>query len=36
MVMNSPNSMVQKSEYAEALNVSGLQVVNWIFLESEL
>ncbi|TVP75242.1 MAG: GTP cyclohydrolase, partial [Puniceicoccaceae bacterium] len=36
MVMNSPNSMVQKSEYAHALNASGLNVVNWIFLESEL
>jgi 3,4-dihydroxy 2-butanone 4-phosphate synthase/GTP cyclohydrolase II len=36
MVMNSPNSMVQKSEYAQALHESGLNVVNWIFLESEL
>jgi len=36
MIMNSPNSMVQKSEYAQALNESGLNVVNWIFLESEL
>jgi 3,4-dihydroxy 2-butanone 4-phosphate synthase/GTP cyclohydrolase II len=36
MIMNSPNSMVQKSEYAHALNASGLQVVNWIFLESEM
>jgi 3,4-dihydroxy 2-butanone 4-phosphate synthase / GTP cyclohydrolase II len=36
MVMNSPNSLVLKSEYAHALNSSGLNVVNWIFLESEL
>lgn len=34
MVMNSPNSLVQKSEYAEALHRSGLNVENWIFLES--
>lgn len=36
MVMNSPSSLVQKSEYASALNASNLNVVNWIFLESEL
>jgi 3,4-dihydroxy 2-butanone 4-phosphate synthase/GTP cyclohydrolase II len=36
MVMNSPNSLVLKSEYGVALNASGLNVVNWIFLESEL
>lgn len=36
MVMNSPNSMVQKSEYAQALNESGLNVTKWIFLESEI
>ena len=36
MIMNSPNSMVQKSEYAQALHESGLNVVNWIFLESEM
>ncbi|MGA0369438.1 MAG: GTP cyclohydrolase [Kiritimatiellia bacterium] len=35
MVMNSPNSLVTKSEYAQALNQSGLNVENWIFLESE-
>lgn len=35
MVMNSPNSLVQKSEYADALNRSGLNVEKWIFLESE-
>lgn len=35
MVMNSPNSLVTKSEYAHALNRSGLHVENWIFLESE-
>lgn len=35
MVMNSPNSLVTKSEYAQALNRSGLNVENWIFLESE-
>jgi 3,4-dihydroxy 2-butanone 4-phosphate synthase/GTP cyclohydrolase II len=36
MVMNSPNSMVQKSEYAQALHESGLNVTGWIFLESEM
>ena len=36
MVMNSPNSMVQKSEYAQALHESGLNVTDWIFLESEI
>ncbi|WP_269542896.1 hypothetical protein [Cerasicoccus fimbriatus] len=36
MVMNSPNSLVQKNEYAQALHRSGLNVVNWIFLESEV
>jgi len=35
MVMNSPNSLVQKNEYAQALHRSGLNVVDWIFLESE-
>ncbi|WOO40651.1 hypothetical protein [Rubellicoccus peritrichatus] len=35
MVMNSPNSLVQKSEYAQALQQSGLNVTDWIFLESE-
>jgi len=35
MVMNSPNSLVAKSEYASALHQSGLNVENWIFLESE-
>lgn len=35
MVMNSPNSLVQKSEYAQALHRSGLNVSDWIFLESE-
>lgn len=36
MVMNSPNSLVQKNEYAQALHRSGLNVVDWIFLESEV
>jgi 3,4-dihydroxy 2-butanone 4-phosphate synthase/GTP cyclohydrolase II len=35
MVMNSPNSLVAKSEYALALHQSGLNVENWIFLETE-
>lgn len=35
MVMNSPNSLIQKNEYAQALNQSGLNVTDWIFLESE-
>jgi 3,4-dihydroxy 2-butanone 4-phosphate synthase/GTP cyclohydrolase II len=35
MVMNSPNSLIQKNEYAQALHRSGLNVVDWIFLESE-
>jgi len=35
MVMNSPNSLVAKSEYAQALHQSGLNVESWIFLESE-
>ncbi|MCC5847400.1 MAG: GTP cyclohydrolase [Verrucomicrobia bacterium] len=35
MVMNSPNSLVTKNEYALALHQSGLNVENWIFLESE-
>ncbi|WPJ96945.1 hypothetical protein SH580_04390 [Coraliomargarita algicola] len=36
MVMNSPNSLIQKNEYAQALHRSGLNVVDWIFLESEI
>ncbi len=35
MVMNSPNSLVTKSEYALALHKSGLNVENWIFLETD-
>lgn len=35
MVMNSPNSLVSKSEYAQALHQSGFNVEKWIFLESE-
>jgi 3,4-dihydroxy 2-butanone 4-phosphate synthase/GTP cyclohydrolase II len=35
MIMNSPNSLVTKSEYSQALNQSGLNVENWIFLEAE-
>jgi len=35
MIMNSPNSLVSKSEYAQALHQSGFNVENWIFLESE-
>tara|TARA_B100001971_G_scaffold215144_1_gene258286 strand:+ start:11327 stop:13054 length:1728 start_codon:yes stop_codon:yes gene_type:complete len=35
MVMNSPNSLIEKNEYAQALHRSGLNVVDWIFLESE-
>lgn len=35
MVMNSPNSLVSKSEYAHALHKSGFNVDKWIFLESE-
>lgn len=35
MVMNSPNSLVTKSEYAQALHQSGLNVEKWIFLESD-
>jgi len=35
MIMNSPNSLVSKSEYAQALHQSGFNVEKWIFLESE-
>ena len=34
MVMNSPSSLVKKSEYAEALNKHHIYVNSWIFLES--
>lgn len=33
MVMNSPNSLVKKAEYADALNACHMQVDRWIFLE---
>ena len=33
MVMNSPNSLVAKSEYAGALKYHGLDVTRWIFLD---
>jgi 3,4-dihydroxy 2-butanone 4-phosphate synthase/GTP cyclohydrolase II len=34
MVMNSPNSLITKNEYAEAIHKHELDVVNWIFLDS--
>ena len=33
MVMNSPDSLVKKTEYAEALNRHKIDVDKWIFLE---
>jgi 3,4-dihydroxy 2-butanone 4-phosphate synthase/GTP cyclohydrolase II len=33
MVMNSPSSLVKKTEYAAALNKHGLEVEKWIFLD---
>jgi len=33
MVMNSPSSLVLKTEYASALNDHRIDVDNWIFLE---
>jgi 3,4-dihydroxy 2-butanone 4-phosphate synthase/GTP cyclohydrolase II len=33
MVMNSPNSLVQKPEFSESLKRANLDIVNWIFLE---
>ena len=33
MVMNSPNSLVQKPDFAAALQQNDLDVVKWIFLE---
>lgn len=33
MVMNSPSSMVKKTDYTAALNKLNIEVVNWIFLE---
>jgi 3,4-dihydroxy 2-butanone 4-phosphate synthase/GTP cyclohydrolase II len=33
MVMNSPESLVKKKEYAEALNASKIDVEKWIFLD---
>jgi 3,4-dihydroxy 2-butanone 4-phosphate synthase/GTP cyclohydrolase II len=33
MVMNSPESLVKKKEYAEALNAHGIDVEKWIFLD---
>ena len=35
MVMNSPDSLVKKPEYAEALNRHRIDVDKWIFLEDE-
>ncbi len=36
MVMNSPNSLVTKKEYAQAIDHHQLDVVNWIFLEQSM
>jgi len=33
MVMNSPDSLVKKKEYADALNEQGIDVEKWIFLD---
>ena len=33
MVMNSPDSLVKKKEYADALNEHGIDVEKWIFLD---
>jgi 3,4-dihydroxy 2-butanone 4-phosphate synthase/GTP cyclohydrolase II len=33
MIMNSPSSLVKKTEYAAALNKHGLEVEKWIFLD---
>ncbi|HMO64953.1 MAG TPA: GTP cyclohydrolase, partial [Verrucomicrobiota bacterium] len=33
MIMNSPSSLVRKSEYAAALHKHGLEVERWIFLD---
>jgi 3,4-dihydroxy 2-butanone 4-phosphate synthase/GTP cyclohydrolase II len=35
MVMNSPSSLVRKTEYASALNDHRIDVENWIFLEDK-
>ena len=35
MVMNSPSSLVKKTEYTESLNKTGIDVDHWIFLEEE-
>lgn len=35
MVMNTPSSLVRKTEYTESLNKVGLEVEHWIFLEEE-
>jgi 3,4-dihydroxy 2-butanone 4-phosphate synthase/GTP cyclohydrolase II len=35
MVMNSPDSLVKKPEYAEALNRHHIDVERWIFLDHE-
>ncbi len=34
MIMNSPNSLVSKIEYAASIVRNGLDVVDWIFLDS--
>ncbi len=36
MVMNSPESLVRKPEYAEALNHHRLSVEKWIFIDGEM
>jgi 3,4-dihydroxy 2-butanone 4-phosphate synthase/GTP cyclohydrolase II len=35
MIMNSPGSLVRKTEYAQALNRHGLEVGKWIFLDDQ-
>jgi 3,4-dihydroxy 2-butanone 4-phosphate synthase / GTP cyclohydrolase II len=35
MIMNSPGSLVRKTEYAQALNRHNIEVEKWIFLDSQ-
>lgn len=35
MVMSTPDSLINKTGYAEAINKYNIQVTNWIFLKSE-
>jgi 3,4-dihydroxy 2-butanone 4-phosphate synthase/GTP cyclohydrolase II len=35
MVMNSPTSLVRKTEYAAALNRHHIDVEKWIFLDED-